>query len=66
MQRLLDHPKQTTFEITALVRDPVKAKRFEEEFGVKTTVGSLQDLDKLSALVKEAHVVINAVRSMDK
>ncbi|EIW57265.1 NAD-P-binding protein [Trametes versicolor FP-101664 SS1] len=65
LQGLLDHPKQTTFEITALVRDPVKAKRFEEEFGVKTTVGSLQDLDKLSALVKEAHVVINAADNND-
>lgn len=66
MQRLLDHPKRTDYEITALVCDPGKAKRFEEEFDVKTTVGSLQDLDKLSALAEEAHVVINTVRSINR
>ncbi|OJT06577.1 hypothetical protein TRAPUB_2572 [Trametes pubescens] len=65
LQRLLDHPKRANYEITALVRDPSKAIRLQAEFGVKTTVGSLQDLDKLSALAEDAHVVIHTADNND-
>ncbi|EIW52407.1 NAD-P-binding protein [Trametes versicolor FP-101664 SS1] len=60
LQRLLAHPNKQNFEITALVRSADKAKRLESEFGVKTVIGSLQDLDKLEALAENAHVVIQA------
>lgn len=63
LQRLLAHPNKQNFEITALVRSADKAKRLESEFGVKTVMGSLQDLDKLEALAENAHVVIQAVRT---
>ncbi|KAI0635602.1 NAD-P-binding protein [Trametes polyzona] len=59
LQRLLSHPNKKNFEITALVRNADKAKRLESEFGVKTVVGSLQDLDKLATLAENAHVVIH-------
>ncbi|OJT03680.1 hypothetical protein TRAPUB_5708 [Trametes pubescens] len=60
LQRLLAHPNRKNFEITALVRSADKAKRLDSEFGVKTVVGSLQDLDKLSTLAESAHVTIQA------
>ncbi|KAI0360216.1 NAD-P-binding protein [Trametes cingulata] len=59
LQRLLDHPDHENFDITALVRNAEKAKLLETRFGVKTVLGSLQDLDKLSALTENAHVVIH-------
>ncbi|EIW57263.1 NAD-P-binding protein [Trametes versicolor FP-101664 SS1] len=58
LQRLLARPDRENFEITALVRKPVLARRLEAEFGVKTVIGSLQDLDKLATLSENAHVVI--------
>ncbi|OJT06191.1 hypothetical protein TRAPUB_2961, partial [Trametes pubescens] len=60
LQRLLVHPNAKNFEITALVRSADKAKRLDSEFGVKTVIGSLQDLDKLASLPENAHVVIQA------
>ncbi|KAI0360217.1 NAD-P-binding protein [Trametes cingulata] len=65
LQRLLQHPYRENFEISALVRSAEKAKLLETKFGVKTTVGSLQDLDKLSGLAEEAHVVIHTADSAD-
>lgn len=61
MQRLLARPDRDNFEITALVRKPDVARRLEAEFGVKTVIGSLQDLDKLATLSENAHVVIQLV-----
>ncbi|EPQ59897.1 hypothetical protein GLOTRDRAFT_28879, partial [Gloeophyllum trabeum ATCC 11539] len=56
LQRLLEHPKAQSFEITTLVRNPDKAKLLET-FGVKPVIGSHSDTDKLEALAKEANVV---------
>ncbi|KAI0358320.1 NAD-P-binding protein [Trametes cingulata] len=58
LQRLLNHPDHEKFEVTALVRNSEKAKKLEGSFGVKTVLGSLQDLDKLSELAENAHIVI--------
>ncbi|KAI0767997.1 NAD-P-binding protein [Trametes elegans] len=60
LQRLLQHPNASNFAITALVRNESKAKLLEKDFGVKTVVGSLQDLDKLADLAENAHVVFQA------
>lgn len=60
LQRLWAHPKAQSFEISALVRNAEKAK-FLETFGVKTTVGSYTDYDKLEALAAGADVVIAMV-----
>ncbi|KAI0366135.1 NAD-P-binding protein [Pilatotrama ljubarskyi] len=60
LQRLLDHPNREKFEITALVRNAEKAKKLKESFGLKTVLGSLQDLDKVSSLAENAHIVIQA------
>ncbi|KAH9856647.1 NAD-P-binding protein [Lenzites betulinus] len=59
LQRLIDHPQRKNFEITALVRNADKAKILETDYGLKTVVGSLQDLEKLSTLSENAHVVIH-------
>lgn len=63
LQRLLAHPNRKNFEITALVRNAEKAKRLDSEFGVKTVVGALQDLEKLATLAENAHVVFHTVRT---
>ena len=60
LQRLLDHPKRDTFEITALVRSVDKAKLLNA-LGVNTVVASLSDLDKLTELAAASDVVIHTV-----
>jgi len=56
IQRLLSHPNAKSFEITALVRNPDKAKLLES-FGVKPVIGSHSDTDKLEALAAQSNVV---------
>ena len=60
LYRLLQHPSAKTFDITALVRSPEKAKKLES-FGVKGVVGSLDDYDLVEDLVSKAHVVVDIV-----
>ena len=60
LQRLLDHPKKDTFEITALVRSVDKAKLLNT-LGINTVVASLADLDKLTELAAASDVVIHTV-----
>jgi hypothetical protein len=60
LQRLLDHPKRDTFEITALVRSADKAKLLNT-LGAKTVVASLSDLDRLTELAAASDVVIHTV-----
>ncbi|KAI9061094.1 NAD-P-binding protein [Trametes sanguinea] len=59
LQSLLQHPKASTFEITALVRSAEKVKTFREKFGVNAIVGSYAELDKLGSLAGEADVVFS-------
>ncbi|KAI0360215.1 NAD-P-binding protein [Trametes cingulata] len=58
LQRLFEHPNKERFDITALVRNAEKAELLSTKFGVKTVLGSLQDLDKLTSLSEGAHIVI--------
>lgn len=60
LQRLLDHPKRDTFEVTALVRNADKAKVLNT-LGVNTVVASLSDRDKVTELAGASSVVINTV-----
>lgn len=60
LARLIAHKSASTFAITVLVRDPVKAKKFET-FDVKSVVGSFDDLDKISSLAEQAHIVFQCV-----
>ena len=60
LDRLLQHSNAKTFDITALVRSPEKAKKLES-FGVKGVVGSLDDYDLVEDLVSKAHVVVDIV-----
>lgn len=65
VQRLLDHPKRDTFEITALVRNVDKAKLLNT-LGINTAVASLSDLDKLTELAAAADVVIHTADADDQ
>jgi nucleoside-diphosphate-sugar epimerase len=60
LQRLLNHPKRESFEITALVRSADKAKLLNT-LGVKTVVASLSDLDRLTELAAASDIVIHTV-----
>lgn len=60
LYRLLQHTSAKTFDITALVRSPEKAKRLET-FGVKGVVGSLDNSDLVEDLASKAHVIIDTV-----
>jgi NAD(P)-dependent dehydrogenase (short-subunit alcohol dehydrogenase family) len=64
LQRLLDHPKKDTFEITALIRSADKAKLLNT-LGVKTVVGSLSDLDKLTEHAAASSIVIHTADKDD-
>jgi len=64
VQRLLNHPKRDTLEITALVRSVDKAKLLNT-LGVKTVVASLSDLDKLTELAAASDVVIHTADADD-
>ena len=48
-------------DLTLYVRDAAKAKRFTNELGLKTIVGTLADLDKLEAACEQAHIVVSIV-----
>lgn len=61
LQRILSHPNVSTFEITALVRSTRKAEILESKFRLKTLVGSLQDLEKLTENAEGADIVIHTV-----
>ena len=61
LARLLNHPNRKSFDITALVRNESKAKTLESKFGLKTVIGSHQDLDKVAIEAEAAHIVFNIV-----
>lgn len=56
---LLKHPKSDSFKITAIVRNPEKAKQLKS-LGVKVEIGSHSDPEKVEALAAEADVVFEA------
>ena len=62
LQRFLEHKDASHFEITALVRSPVKAEKLRK-IGVKAVTGSLDDVVLTENLASEADVVISKVRS---
>lgn len=61
LSRLLSHPDANSFDITAIVRWPEKAKKLES-FGIKSVVGSFKtNLDLVEKLAEAAHVVFHCV-----
>ena len=61
LSRLLSRKDRATFQITALLRDEHKARKLEEQFGVKAVVGSTADTDKVSSLAAAADIVFDTV-----
>jgi len=57
LDRLLDHPRASSFRITALVRSEAKAKNLSS-LGVETVVGSYADLDLLEEQASKADYVL--------
>jgi len=62
--RLLDHPNASSFQITALVRSPAKGTKLET-VGLKTIIGSINELDKLERAASEADVVFSIADADD-
>ncbi|KAI8980060.1 NAD-P-binding protein [Trametes punicea] len=65
LQRLLQHPKASDFEFTALVRSPEKAEILKEKFGVNAVVGNLGEVEKLTRLSEDADVVLSLADADD-
>ncbi|PIL36717.1 hypothetical protein GSI_00406 [Ganoderma sinense ZZ0214-1] len=63
---LLNHPSSNTFEITALVRSPEKAKTLNDKFGVKAIVGTHSEHDKIEKLVEDNHVIFHLADADDE
>ena len=62
LSRLLTTPSIVDkLDLTLYVRSPEKARSLESEFGVKTVVGTLADVDKLENASEQAHLVISIV-----
>jgi uncharacterized protein YbjT (DUF2867 family) len=59
LDRLLAHPDRSSFEIISFSRDAEKAQKLEAQFGVKTVLGSLDDVQKIEDAAAEADLVIN-------
>ena len=51
-------------DLTLYVRSPEKAQRLTSEFGLKTVIGTLADLDKIEQLSEQAHLVISIVSAI--
>ena len=60
LARLLAHSSAKSLEITALARSEEKAKQLEA-FGLKTAVGTIQDVELLESLASQAHIVFSIV-----
>jgi uncharacterized protein YbjT (DUF2867 family) len=56
--KLLRHPRATSLHITAFVRDPTKAEKFEA-FGVTPVIGDNSNLELLQELGRNADVVFS-------
>ena len=65
LSRLLEHPDAKSFEITALVRDQAKATKLES-FGVKTAIGTIQNLKLLEDLASKSHIVFSIVSAQSR
>ncbi|KAG2018245.1 hypothetical protein CC2G_007688 [Coprinopsis cinerea AmutBmut pab1-1] len=62
VDRLLDHPDVSTFEITLLVRTLEKAEKLQT-LGLKTVVGDNSNLELLTSSAASADVVISMADS---
>jgi len=62
--RLINRARVGTFDITALVRSPEKAKKLEA-FGVHGVVGQTSETEKLQGLVSEADFVFSTADADD-
>lgn len=60
--RLLAHPRAASFDITALVRSEDKAAKLRP-LGVKTVIGSYNDVDQLEDLASEADILFSTVHA---
>jgi uncharacterized protein YbjT (DUF2867 family) len=61
LDRLLVHPDRVRFNLTLILRSRDKARKLEEQFGLKTIIGSLDDTQLLEDTAADADVVINTV-----
>lgn len=60
LARLLKHPEFNSWEITAIVRSPEKAKKLEKH-GIKVAVGSHDDASIVEPLAAASDMVIATV-----
>lgn len=59
LTRLLDHPRASSFKITAIVRSSAKASLLEK-YGIQTIIGSHDESDKVEPAAAEADIIFAA------
>ncbi|KAF8817265.1 NAD(P)-binding protein [Phlegmacium glaucopus] len=66
LSRFIDHPKRTSFALTAIVRSPEKAYKLRSlGLDIEVAIGSTVDPEFLSNLAADSDVVINATGDDD-
>jgi hypothetical protein len=65
LDRLITHPSRSSFEIVSFSRNADKAKKLEAEFGIKTVLGSLDDVQKIEAQAAKTDIVFHTAESAD-
>ena len=63
LAQLIQHPQRSDYEITVHLRSAEKAKGFEK-LGLKTALGSLDDVADLEKLASESDIVFQTVGSL--
>jgi uncharacterized protein YbjT (DUF2867 family) len=63
--RLITHASRPSFEIVAYSRNADKAKKLETEFGLKSVLGSLDEVQKIEEAAAKADVVFHTADSAD-
>ncbi|KAJ3537416.1 hypothetical protein NMY22_g5598 [Coprinellus aureogranulatus] len=64
LAKLLEHPKFSSFNVTAIVRDEKKAEKLRA-LGIKTAVGSHSDKPFVEKLAEESDIVIATANADD-
>jgi uncharacterized protein YbjT (DUF2867 family) len=65
LQQLLVHPQAASFDIISYSRNAERAQKLEREFGVKSVLGTLDDVQKIEDTAAAADVVFHFADSAD-
>jgi glutamyl-tRNA reductase len=65
LDRLLVHPARHSYNIVSYSRSAERAQKLQDQFGVRTILGSLDDVEKIEEAAATADVVFHTANSAD-